>query len=178
MNYCIRTALLTVAVGTAFVAAEANAAVVAYASGANATARCQNFVPGPANTVRNRVVGTENVGANPTAVACAFETESSAVSSNALAIEMYFSNNAMSTAAVNCTLLTGWQGATGAVAVNKSVNVTNGTQSGISFDANDTPSTTDTDLGFTIVGVNCTIPTNVVINDTYVFWSDEDGVGS
>lgn len=176
MNHCIKTALLTVAVGTAFAATDVTAAIVAYGNGANAPARCQAFTPGTANTIRNRVVGAENVGASPVAVACAFETEFSADSTNALAIELYFSNNAVADASVNCTLLTGWQGADGAVAVNKSTDVVNGTQSVIAFDASDTPSATDTDLGFIIVGANCTIPTSVVINDTYVFWGDENGV--
>jgi hypothetical protein len=176
MNHCIKTALLTMAVGTAFAATNAKAEVVVYGNGANAPARCQSFTPGVANTIRNRVVGSENVGAAPLAVACSFEVEFSAVSTNALAIQLWFSNNAVANASVNCTLLTGWQGAAGAVAVNKSTTVANGTQSLIDFDSDDTPSTTDTDLGFTIVGANCTIPTSVVINDTYVFWGDEDGV--
>lgn len=176
MNHCIKTALLTVAVGTAFAATDATAAIVAYGNVANAPARCQAFTPGVTNTIRNRVVGSENVGASPIAVACAFEVEISANSTNALAIEMWFSNNATADADVNCTMLTGWQGASGAVAVNKSETVSNGVQSVITFDETDTPSTTDTDLGFSVVGVNCTLPTSLVINDTYVFWGDEDGV--
>ena len=176
MNCFVKASLLTVAVGIAFASANSNAAVVVYGSAANAPGRCQAFTPGPSNTIRNRVVGSENIGA-PMAVACDFETTFSEVSTNAVAVDMYFSNNGTAgPVTVNCTMLNGWQGADGAVAVNKSVSVANGTQSQIEFTPNDTPDTTDTDLGFVLVGVNCTLPTNAVINDTYVYWGDENGV--
>ena len=177
MNNSFKAGLLTIAVGMAFASADSNAALVSYGSAANAPARCQAFTPGPTNTVRNRVVGSENIGA-PIAVACSFEVTVSNASTNASAIDMWFSNNATTgPITVNCTMLSGWQGAAGAVLVNKSVGVVNGEQSEISFDATDTPDPADTDLGFVIVGVNCTLPTSAVINDTYVFWGDEDGVG-
>lgn len=176
MNNSIKAGLLTIAIGTAFVAAEAKAALVPYTSGANAPGRCQAFTPGVTNTIRNRVVGSENIGA-PIAVACDFEVEFSNTSTNAVEIEMWFSNNGTSgPLTVNCTMLNGWQGADGAVAVNKSVSVAAGIQSDIIFNSDDTPDPADTDLGFVIVGVNCTLPTNAVINDTYVTWFDENGV--
>ena len=176
MNNSIKAALLTVALGTVFMAAEANAAFVAYTSAANAPGRCQAFTPGVTNTIRNRVVGSENIGA-PIAVACDFEVEVSNTSSNVVEVEMWFSNNGTSgPLTVNCTMLNGWQGADGAVAVNKGVVVTAGAQSEIVFNASDTPDGTDTDLGFVLVGVNCTLPTNAVINDTYASWFDENGV--
>jgi hypothetical protein len=176
MNYFVKASLLTIAVGMAFVSVNSNATVVAYGAGANAPGRCQAFTPGITNTIRNRVVGSENIG-SPIAVACAFETVMSDVSTNAILVDMWFSNNSTAgPVTVNCTMLNGWQGAEGAVAVNKSVQVTNGTQAEIRYEAADTPDTTDTDLGFNIVGVNCTLPTNAVINDTYVWWGDEDGI--
>ena len=176
MNYSGKAALLTLALGTVFVAADSNAALVAYTSAANAPGRCQAFTPGPSNTIRNRVVGSENIG-TPIAVACDFEVEMSNTSTNAVEVEMWFSNNGTSgPLTVNCTMLNGWQGAEGAVAVNKSTSVTAGIQSDIVFNADDTPDASDTDLGFVLVGVNCTLPTNAVINDTYVSWFDENGV--
>jgi hypothetical protein len=176
MNYFVKASLLTVAVGIAFASANSNAAVVIYGSAANAPGRCQAFTPGPSNTIRNRVVGSENIGA-PIAVACDFETTFSEVSTNVVAVDMFFSNNSTAgPVTVNCTMLNGWQGAEGAVAVNDSVSVTNGTQAEIYFDSDDTPDPADTDLGFVLVGVNCTLPTNAVINDTYVYWGDENGV--
>lgn len=176
MNYSGKAALLTIALGTVFLGADANAALVAYTSAANAPGRCQAFTPGVTNTIRNRVVGSENIG-SPIAVACDFEVELSNTSTNAVEVEMWFSNNGTAgPLTVNCTMLNGWQGADGAVAVNKSVVVTAGAQSDIVFNSDDTPDPSDTDLGFVLVGVNCTLPTNAVINDTYVSWFDENGV--
>ena len=176
MNCFVKASLLTVAVGIAFASANSNAAVVVYGSAANAPGRCQAFTPGPTNTIRNRVVGSENIG-SPIAVACDFETTFSEVSTNVVAVDMFFSNNGTTgPVTVNCTMLNGWQGAEGAVLVNKTASVTNGTQTQISYDSDDTPDATDTDLGFVLVGVNCTLPTNAVINDTYVYWGDENGV--
>ncbi len=178
MNNCIKTGLLTIALGTVFATTDTNAAQVVYGSAANAPGRCQAFTPGVTNTIRNRVVGSENIGSSPIAVACAFETGFSSVSSNALALDLWFSNNGTSGPVdVNCTLLTGWQGASGAVAVNKSTSVVAGTQSVIFFEGDDLPGQPET-LGFVVVGTNCTLPTGAVINDTYTYWSDEDGVGS
>jgi hypothetical protein len=176
MNVSAKMCLLTMGLAAAFASVNAPAAVVAYGSAANAPARCQAFTPGPSNTVRNRVIGSENIGAAAIAVACAFEAEFSQTSTDALGVEMYFSYNAASgSASVPCTLLNGWQGAPGQIAVNKTVTVTTTAQGELTFGPADTPDTTDTDLGFVLVGVNCTLPQNVVINDTYVFWGDENG---
>ena len=178
MNNFAKAGMLTIALGAVFATADSNAALVVYGSAANAPGRCQAFTPGPANTIRNRVVGSENVGA-PMNVACDFEAGVSNTSTNVIAVDLWFSNNGTSGPLNgNCTMLNGWQGAVGAVLVNKSVVVTAGTQSEIFFDSDDTPDAGDTDLGFSLVGVNCNLPTNAVINDTYVYWGDEDGVGS
>jgi hypothetical protein len=175
MNYSGKAALLTIALGTVFMAADSKAAFVAYSSAANAPGRCQAFTPGPSNTIRNRVVGSENIG-TPIAVACDFEVELSNTSSNVTEIEMWFSNNGSSPLTVDCTMLNGWQGASGAVLINKSVTVNPGVQSDIVYQPVDMPDPAATDLGFVLVGVNCTLPTNAVINDTYVSWFDENGV--
>ena len=174
MNNLAKAGMLTIALGAVFATADSNAALVVYGSAANAPGRCQAFTPGPSNTIRNRVVGSENIG-SPIAVACDFEAGVSNNSTNVVAVDMWFSNNGTSGPInVNCTMLNGWQGATGAVLVNKSVSVTAGTQSEIFYDGDDLGGA-DT-LGFSVVGVNCILPTNAVINDTYVYWGDEDGV--
>jgi hypothetical protein len=176
MNHAIKASILTIGLGVAFMSADSNAAMVVYGSAANAPGRCQAFTPGITNTIRNRVIGAENVG-SPIAVACDFETTFSEISTNALAVDMWFSYNGSSGPVnVSCTMLNGWQGAEGAVLVNKVASVASGEQSEIEFTSDDTPDETDTDLGFLLVGVNCTLPTNAVINDTYVYWADEDGV--
>jgi hypothetical protein len=176
MNHCIKTGLLTLALGTVFMAAESSAAMVVYGSAANGPARCQAFVPGVRNTVRNRVVGSENIGPDPIAVVCNYETEFSLTSTDILEVQAWFSNNTAAAFDVSCTLLTGYQGEAGAVAVNKVTNVPAGNNTaGVAFSGNDMPGA-PADLGNILAGVNCTLPVGAVINDTYVFWGDENGV--
>ena len=174
MNNFAKAGMLTIALGAVFASTDSNAALVVYGSAANAPGRCQAFTPGPSNTIRNRVVGSENIG-TPIAVACDFEAGVSNTSTNVIAVDMWFSNNGTTPINVNCTMLNGWQGAEGAVLVNKSVSVDPGIQSEILFDGDDLG---EADLGFSLVGVNCILPTKGVINDTYVYWGDENGVGS
>lgn len=171
----MKTAFLTLAVAGCFATGRADAGQVDYMMIANAPARCQAFTPGPANTIRNRVVGSENVGALMN-VSCTFEKVWSAQSTNVTSVSLWFSNNGAGTVAVNCTMLTGYQGQSGAIVLNKSVNVTHGSQEPITFSYNDTENPSDTDLGNNIVGVNCALPTGAVINDTYIQWKDENGI--
>jgi hypothetical protein len=176
MNHCIKTGLLTLALGTAFMAAESQAALQVYGSAANGPGRCQAFTPGVTNTIRNRVVGSENIGDNPLAVACAFETEFSTNSTDVLEVQVWFSNNTAAQFDVSCTMLNGFQGEAGAIAVNKVTQVAAGNNTaGVAFAGADLPGA-PADLGNILVGVNCTLPKGAVINDTYTFWADEDGV--
>jgi hypothetical protein len=77
-------------------------------------------------------------------------------------------NNGNSALSVNCTLLTGFQGAAGAVMVNKSTAVPRDAPRVIQFSAVDTSDPADTTLGNSLVGVNCALPTDAVINDAYI----------
>src|SRR5688572_9423303 len=127
MNNFAKAGMLTIALGAVFATADSNAALVVYGSAANAPGRCQAFTPGPTNTIRNRVVGADNIGP-PIAVACDFEAGVSNNSTNVVAVDMWFSYNGSSGPVnVNCTMLNGWQGAAGAVFINKSVSVAFGT---------------------------------------------------
>jgi len=172
----MKSACLTLAIAGCLAAShDAPAAQATYTTMANAPAHCQAFTPGPANTIRNRVVGSENVGAAMN-VACTFETVRSASGSSVTSVSMWFSNNVGGSLTINCTLLTGYQGMVGAVAINKSTTVTTG-QGQITFSSADTSDPADVNLGNSIVGVNCTLPQGAVINDTYVNWTDENGVG-
>ena len=181
MNVAIKAALAATTVGLLLASASGQAAVVPYLLGANAPAHCQAFTPGTTNTIRNRVVGSENIGASM-AVACAFESLLSDTSSNLTGVAMYFHNNTSADITINCTMLTGYQGEAGAVAVNKSLVLKPGYptqqnpfETGITFQGADLP-TPGADLGNVLAGVNCTLPTGAVINDTYVAWQDENGV--
>jgi hypothetical protein len=171
-----KSALLTLAVAGGCAAAhDAQTAVVDHQLNANAPAHCQAFTPGPANTIRNRVVGSENVG--PTMnVACAFEKIHSATAAPVRTVIMVVSSNRDAALPITCTLLTGFQGQLGAVMLNKSVVVLPHTRVAIEFSALDTSNPADTDLGDDLIGVNCALPTGAVINDTYLYWVDENGV--
>jgi len=172
MEFVTKAASLTLAVAGLVASNSAQAVVTTKGLMANAPAHCQAFTPGPTNTIRNRVVGSENVGATMN-VACSFEKGFTEDSSYVRGVTMYFNNsNASASITVNCTLLTGWQGMTGAVAINKSVVVDAHTQTSLTFSADDTADAMDTDLGADLVGVNCTLPTGAVINDTYLFWDE------
>lgn len=176
MNNLIKIAALTLAVGSVFAASEAHSALVNYVEVANAPSNCQAFTPGPSNTIRNRVVGSENIG-SPIAVACAFQKTFSPTSTFVTRIELYFSNNnASGTITFNCSLLTGFQGQTGAILVNKTTNVAAGSAGNFIFFNGADRMPVATDLGSDLVGINCTVPTGGVINDSYVQYQDENGV--
>ena len=173
------SAVLTFAIGAVVASGASHAVVVNKVMAANAPAHCQAFTPGPSNTIRNRVIGSENVGPSPIAVACTFEKPIGESASYVQIVDMWFTNNnAAGTINVNCTLLTGYQGQGGAVIINKSVNIAAGEQEGIDFTADDTPDGADVDLGDHLVGVNCTLPTGAVINDTYIYWQENNGVAA
>ena len=72
MNNSIKAGLLTIALGTISrpsIPMPPSSPMV----GANAPGRARPSHRALPNTIRNRVVGSENVGANPIAVACDFE---------------------------------------------------------------------------------------------------------
>ncbi len=179
MNNPLKFGLLTLAICAAVATTSARADVVTMGTMSNAPAICQAFTPGISNTIRNRVIGSENVG-SPIAVACDFLKPFSESDSNVIAVQLYFSNNNATgdPVDVNCTMLTGFQGAAGAIAINKTVTLAAQEKGGtILFNSDDTPNPSDRDLGDTLVGVNCTLPTKVIINDTYLLYEDENGVG-
>lgn len=171
--------LALVAMATALGMSDANAVVTIHEFDGNAVDYCQAFTPGTANTIRNRVVGSENVGA-PMNVACAFHAAwGEAGATMPIALNMYFSNNNTSgTITVTCTLLTGFQGDPNGILVSKTTQpIASGgaTQQELSWSGADYPGGSTT-LGSTLVGVNCHLPTGAVINDTYLSWNQDNGV--
>ena len=147
----------------------------------NAINYCQAFTPGPANTIRNRVVGAENVGTTMN-VACNFHsmTNGAAGASAPTMLRVYFANNNPSgTITVSCTLLTGHQGMSGAYAVSKTTGpIAPGgvEQDSLAWTAADNPVPGATTLGSSLVGINCTLPTGAVINDTHLHWTMDNGL--
>jgi hypothetical protein len=147
---------------------------------ANAVDHCQAFTPGPANTIRNRVVGAENVGTANMNVACNFSSMTNGAPGGKPPhlLYMYFSNNSASDITISCTLLTGYQGDSNTYAVTKSAAVpAHAVNTGfLSWAAADNPNASATDLGSYLIGINCTLPPGGVINDTYLYQVLENGV--
>jgi hypothetical protein len=156
----------------------AQATVVQHWFDGNSVNYCQAFTPGPANTIRYRVVGSENVGDKTMNVACNFASLwGDASTANPNDLQVYFSNNnSTGTITVTCTLLTGYQGAEEGYASTKSVEVPAGVQESLEWNSDDNPVADATDLGNDLVGVNCSLPKGGVINDTYLGWMQDDGV--
>ena len=176
MNIAVKSCFATLAVATVFAATGAQAASQAYINDANAPARCQAFTPGPTNTVRNRVTGSENIGAAMN-VACAFENLSSFdYGSNVVSAGLQIANNGSAALTVTCSELSGYFGDAGAVINKTSESVAPGESQYVDFSSDDTPAPDDTDLGSYAVGIVCNLPTHAVMGETYSIWYDEDGI--
>ena len=89
----------------------------------------------------------------------------------------FTNNNTTGSITVSCTLLTGYQGDATQYAVTKSLTLAPGENNNLEWHATDNPDSTATDFGTDLVGVNCSMPHGGVINDTYLYWQQEDGVG-
>ncbi len=184
MNSAIKFGLLASSLGLAMHMGDAQAVVATHYFISNSVNYCQAFTPGPANTIRNRVVGAENVGATPIALACDFHTMGNGAAGITAPTDIYIyfaNNNASGTLTVTCTLLTGYQGQTGAYIVTKTTSAiaAGGTsQDSLHWGATDNPTPSSTDLGNSRLGINCTLPSGAVANDTYLYWKQDNGVGS
>lgn len=183
MNNALKFGLLATGLGLAMNATTARASVEYYDFDSNAVNYCQAFTPGPANTIRNRVIGSENVGTATMNVACNFHSMYGAPNTtNPSDLFVYFSNNnASGNITVTCTLLTGFQGDSNMYTVTKSVVVpvgvfAPGEQPGLEWHASDNPDSTATDFGTDLVGINCALPKGGVINDTYLYWQQDNGI--
>lgn len=182
MNNMLKTGLLTLGLGIAFCPADAGAAVVAHTAFSNAVNHCQAFTPGPTNTVRNRVVGSENIG-EPIAVACNFTTllNGAVGQTNITSVAVFFTNNSGVPATVTCTMLTGTSAGIGGAGTTYSVvkstaAMAPGGAGSASWSTADNPTPGAVDMGNLLVGVNCTLPTNVIMSATRVMWTTDNGV--
>lgn len=133
---------------------------------------CASFTPGVTNTIRNRVVGSENVGTDPLAVACSFANIGTVQGGYNTYLSITVFNNSASNISVTCTELNG-QYNNVVSTINKTGNMGPGAGVTIAFTANDTPSTTDTDLGSYRSGVNCVLPAGGVLSMTETRWQDD-----
>lgn len=171
----IKSCLATLVVGAAFAVPNAAAETQVYINDGNAPAHCQAFTPGPTNTIRNRVTGSENVGAAMN-VACAFENISSEdYGQQTYAAGLQIVNNGSVPITVTCSELSGYFGDSGTLVTKTTASIAPGADEFMDFTADDTPDPDDTTLGYA-VGINCTLPTHGLISETYASWVDEDGV--
>ncbi len=166
MNVMNHVAILTAGIGLILGAtAPANATIGHYYS-SNAVDKCQAFTPGVSNTIRNRVVGAQNVGTAAIAVACVFEMDQLYGEGTVTTDEIFirFNNGDTSQASISCTLLPGSNGTYG-TAVNATVVIAAG--------ANGTATFTGPWNVYGI-GVNCTLPPNVTITSTIIKYQNAE----
>lgn len=158
-------------------AGDANAVLAQHRYSSNAVNYCQAFTPGPSNTIRNRVIGSENIGTVPVAVACSMMTTSNgdALAAPPHRLEAFFSNRTAASMSVTCTMLTGHDGESNAYAVNKTTTVPAAGRSSVSWTQADHPLGAST-LGNDQIGFNCTLPPNMIITDIYMYWNQDNGV--
>jgi hypothetical protein len=177
MNTGLKLSLFSVAAGLALHSGNAGAALVTHQFSGNAINYCQAFTPGPANTIRNRVVGAENVGTASINVACDFHTMFNGTGSpNPVFLFVNVANNSGAAITIKCTLLTSYQGA-GGYAVTKSVDLpAYHSNAPLHWDVTDNPAPGASNLGDALVGINCLMPPGGVINDTYLMWRQDNGV--
>lgn len=182
MNTALKLGLLTGGLALAMHVPTAQAVVATHVFSGTSVNYCQAFTPGPANTVRNRVVGAENVGATVN-VACTWHSLNNGAAGNAnpRQLEVWFSNNSAAAITVTCSLLTGYQGDPSKYISTKttaSIAPAGAAQEALDWVPADNPVAGATDLGNALIGINCTLPTGAVINDTYLVWNQDNGVGS
>ena len=182
MTSMIKASLPTLAIGAAFHSADSRASVSLYFSDSNAVNYCQAFTPGVSNTIRNRVIGAQNIGTATIAVACNYTTAhntSDSTDQNLAQVYQVFSNGAATPVTISCTLLTGVVGFNFGddYSVTKTLNLAPGEAAYIYFDGNDNPTPSAT-FNNGAVGVNCNLPPQVYMTDVELVWQAEDGIGT
>ncbi len=175
----MKVGLLVTGLGFAMAASNAQAALTTHTFVSNSVNYCQAFTPGAANTIRNRAVGAENVGTATINIACNWHAmfgESGAT--NPTTLDIYFYNNTAAAITVTCTMFNGYQTQGGAnqFLVTKSVVIDPGTQNDAFFTPADNPNPSPTTLGNALINLNCSMPTGAIANDTYLQWTQDNGV--
>lgn len=181
MNTALKLGLLTSGLALSMHMTAAQAVVATHEFRSNAVNYCQAFTPGPANTIRNRVIGAENVGTASISLACNWHsmTNGGAGVTNPTLLEVWFSNSSAAPITVTCSLLTGFQGDPSKYIKTKttaSIPANSAGQQPLDFTSADNPVTGASDLGNQLIGLNCTMPTGAIMNDTYLDWSQDNGI--
>jgi hypothetical protein len=183
MTIWLRAGLVAMAAGAALHAGDARAGLSTHISDSSAVNYCQAFTPGVANTIRNRVIGAENVGKAAIAVACNYATVTNTNDSSDQtmgAIFQVFANGSSGSATISCTLLTGTPGAGyfgDVYSSTKTLDLAPGAVDYIQFTGEDNP-TPGASLNSSMVGVNCLLPPKVTMTEVELVWTAEDGIGT
>jgi hypothetical protein len=181
MTNLLKMGLLTLGVGMAVFAGNANADIDTTVFISNPVGLCQAFTPGVSNTIRNRVVGSENVGTKSIAVACNMQTAldqnaNNPVDNQIVETAVYFSNGSDAEVTFSCTLLAPAE--TGdAYASTKELTIAAG-DSGMTYWTgadNPTPSPTLNNVG---IGFNCNLPPHVTMSTILTWQYFENGIGT
>jgi hypothetical protein len=174
MNPSVKASLLTLVISAAFAPAAGNAAEVPQVIASSAMAHCQAFTPGVTNTIKNRVIGSENIG-NTMSIACAFEVDAGAMTADGVqSISVFLNNHGTASFDIPGTAATGFEGAFSYFII-KTTSVDPNTPVPVDFSPADAGSG-DTGFGEYLVGLTCTLPKGGVVNDTYVSYSVDNGV--
>jgi hypothetical protein len=177
------TGMIVLVAGVALHAGAACAALSTHISDSNAVNYCQAFTPGISNTIRNRVIGSQNVGTSALAVACNYATVTNTNDSSDQtmgAIYQVFANGSKSEVTISCTLLTGTPGGDyfgDVYSSTRTLQLAPGAVDYIQFTGEDNP-TPGASLNSTMVGVNCLLPPKVTMTEVELVWTAEDGIGT
>jgi hypothetical protein len=184
MTNMLKMGLLTLGIGLAFHAADSSATIGVQELIVSSIDFCQAFTPGISNTIRNRVIGSENVGTAAIAVACDLPTSLDDNGNNTADNQikfafLVFANGNATDVTFNCTLLTGSPGlsAGDAYTATHPVTITANSVGFTQFDGSDNPTPAAT-LNSILVGYNCMLPPHVTMTAIDMGWDADNGVGS
>ena len=168
MKLATGIAALTLAVASSY-SAQSIAAVELKATGANPTARCQGALPVFETAIRKRPLAVENEGTSATFVTCSFETQTYDAEAGVVLLDTYFSNKGTAAASVTCTAVSGYNGGT-----NEYVAQTFSVPANGEYNAFWIAEDFTGELAAGLISINCQLPPSVGVNDTYVFWEEDD----
>jgi len=166
MRILAHTSLLAMGIGGLLLAGTASAADVTWHQSSTMSGNCQSFEPGPTNTLRNRALGVENVGAATMGIACAFEpqflTGDAPTSYTMLMLWFHGAPGQV----VNCTLVAGHYWSVSSF-LAKSVTLGSSGDGFISWDVGTTGWATTT--GKSGMSTTCNLPPGVWATNSH-FW--------
>ncbi len=170
MNAFTRTAAATVFLGALLGFSPAALAEQSHYVSSNAVDKCQAFTPGVTNTIRNRVAGAENVGAQTIAVACVFELAETYGLATATVdtVDVFLKNGSGAAMTVSCTLLPGtnWAGDGVGTLVTKSVDLAAGATGSVEYES-------EGPWNVFGIGVNCNLPPQGTILGTVIRYRND-----